>query len=136
MSNPAFALQEAMRARLLAQAPLVLLLQGSHVFDEVPRGARTPHVSFGTIETRDWSVADAKAHEHFVTLQVSTNSRGRKLAQDILAEIEAALDNAALTLAGHALVNLRLVFWAVAKEKSGETYGATARFRAATEPLN
>ncbi len=136
MSNPAFALQEAMRGKLLAHAPLVLLLQGSHVFDEVPRGARTPHVTFGAIETRDWSVADAKAHEHFVTLQVATNSRSRKLTQDLLAEIEAALDGAALTLAGHALVNLRLVFWAVARDRNGETFGATLRFRAATEPLN
>ena len=125
-----------MRQALLAHAPLVLLLQGNHVFDEVPRGAHTPHVTFAAMETRDWSVADAKAHEHFVTLQVSTNSRGRKLAQDILAEIEAALDNAALTLADHALVNLRLIFWAVARDRNGETFGATSRFRAATEPLN
>ncbi|MGQ0485724.1 MAG: DUF3168 domain-containing protein [Hyphomicrobiales bacterium] len=134
MSNPAFALQEAMRSRLLAHAPLTLLLQGQHVFDEVPRGANPPFVAFAAIETRDWSVADRKAHEHFVTLQVVTNSRSRKLAQDLLAEIEAALDNAVLTLAGHVLVNLRLMFWAVAKEKTGENYGATLRFRAATEP--
>ena len=125
-----------MRSQLLAHAPLVLLLQGEHVFEEVPRGAQTPHVTFGALETRDWSVADQKAHEHFVTLQVATNSRSRKLAQDILAEIEAALDNAALTLAGHAMVNLRLVFWAVARARDGETFGATLRFRAATEPLS
>jgi hypothetical protein len=135
VSNPAFALQETMREALLAHAPLVLLLQGSHVFEEVPRGAQAPFVAFGPAETRDWSVADAKAHEHFVTLQVATNSHSRKLAQDILAEIEAALDNAALTLSGHALVNLRLVFWAVARDRNGETFGATLRFRAATEPL-
>jgi hypothetical protein len=135
VSNPAFALQTAMRGALLAHAPLVLLLQGQHVFEEVPRGASASHVSFGDIETRDWSVADQKAHEHFVTLRIQTNSRGRKLAQDIVDEIEAALDGAALTLTGHRLVNLRLTFWSVARDKAGEHFGATLRFRAATEPL-
>jgi Protein of unknown function (DUF3168) len=135
VSNPAFALQQAMRDALLAHAPLVLLLQGHHVYEEMPRGASPAYVSFGDIETRDWSVADQRAHEHFVTLSVRTNSRSRKLAQDILAEIEAVLDNQSLSLAGQRLVNLRLTFWSVTREKNGENFGATLRFRAATEPL-
>ena len=135
MSNPALALQAAMRAALLADAPLLLLLGGHHVYEELPRGASTSFVSFGDIETRDWSVADAKAHEHFVMLSIRTNSRSRQLAQNILSEIEAVLDNAALTLDGHRLVNLRVIFWSVARDKGGETYGANVRFRAATEPL-
>ena len=135
MSNPGFAVQQAMRAALLAHAPLALLLQGQHVYEEMPRGVSTSFVAFGDIETRDWSVADQKAHEHFVTLSIRTNSRSRKLAQDILSEAEAVLDNAALTLTGHRLVNLRLTFWSVARDKSGEIFNATARFRAATEPL-
>ncbi len=133
MSNPGFALQEAMRAALLAHGPLVALLQGQHVYEEMPRGAKESYVAFGAIETRDWSVKDQKAHEHFVTLDVRTNQRSRKLAQDIVGEIEAALDNAALSLAGHTLVNLRLVFWTVARDKAGENFNATLRFRAATE---
>lgn len=135
MSNPGFALQTAMRQALLAHAPLALLLQGAHVFEELPRGASASHVSFGDVETRDWSVADQKAHEHFVTLRVQTNSRSRKLAQEIVDEVEAVLDGAGLTLAGHRLVNLRLTFWSVTREKNGENFGATLRFRAATEPL-
>lgn len=135
MSNPGQALLEAMRNRLLEYAPLVLLLGGQHVFEEMPRGANTSFVSFGDIETRDWSVADAKAHEHFVMLSIRTNSRSRTLAQEILGEVEAALDNAALSLTGHKLVNLRVIFWSVARDKSGEHFGATVRFRAATEPL-
>lgn len=123
-----------MRAALLASAPLTALLRGANVFDELPRGFNAPYVFFGDIETRDWSVADKQAHEHFVTLLVRSNSRSRKLAQDIVAEIEAALEGASLTLAGHALVNLRMVFWTVTRDKNAETFGATLRFRAATEP--
>ena len=123
-----------MRAALLAHAPLIALLKGHNVFDELPRGLNAPYVALGDIETKDWSVADKLAHEHFVMLLVRSNSRGRKLAQDIVAEIEACLDNASLSLAGHTLVNLRLVFWNVARDKNAETFGATLRFRAATEP--
>jgi hypothetical protein len=133
VSNPAQALTEAMRGALLAHAPLTQLLGGARVHEERPRGAHAPAVMFEAIETRDWSTADQKAHEHFVSLIVRTNSRGRGLAQQILSEIEAVLDGAGLILAGHRLVNLRLVFWSVTRQ--GETFGASLRFRAATEPL-
>lgn len=132
MSNPAQALMQAMRGALLAHAPLTLLLGGAHVHEERPRGANAPMVLFDTIETRDWSTADQKAHEHVVGLTVRTPSRSRALAQQILDEIEAVLDGAALTIAGHRLVNLRLVFWSVTRQ--GESFGASLRFRAATEP--
>jgi len=135
MSAASLALEEAMRARLLAHAPLRLLLGGAHVHAELPRGSHAPCVVFEAIETRDWSTADAKAHEHMVNLAIRTNSRGRALAQAILDEIEVALDGVSLNLSGHRLVNLRLVFWSVMRERGGETFGALARFRAATEPL-
>ncbi len=133
MSSAGLALQTAMRARLLAHAPLLALLGGGHVFDEIPRGAQEPFVLFSNIETRDWSVQDQKAHEHFMSLEVKTKSRSRKLAEDIAGEIEVALDSVALTLTGHVLVNLRLVFWTVSKAQ--ENFGASLRFRATTEPL-
>ena len=133
MSSAALALQIAMREALLAHAPLLALLGGGHVFDEVPRGGQQPYVAFAGIETRDWSVQDQKAHEHFVTLDVKTKSRSRKLAQEIVGEIEAALDGVALPLAGHVLVNLRTTFWTVAR--SNETFNAVVKFRAATEEI-
>jgi hypothetical protein len=132
--NAAHALQQAMRNALLADAPLKTLLGGAHVFDEVPRGEPPLHVHFAAIETRDWSVMDRKAHEHFVTLDVITNARSRGLAQAICDRIETVLDSATLTLTDHHLVNLRAVFWSVARQKS-QDFGATLRFRAATEPL-
>jgi Protein of unknown function (DUF3168) len=133
--NAALALQQAMHSALLADPALITLLGGQHIFDEVPRGEPALYVSFASIETRDWSVMDEKAHEHFVTLDVVSNERGRAQAQSICTRIEAVLDNAGLTLAGHRLVNLRIAFWSVARSKSDKNFGATLRFRAATEPL-
>jgi 5-carboxymethyl-2-hydroxymuconate isomerase len=133
--NAALSLQQAMRAALLADAQLTALLGGSHVFDEAPRGAKAPFVSFEQIETRDWSTVNAKAHEHFVQLAVTTAERSRAQAQSVCDRIEAVLDNAALTLAGHRLISLRAVFWSVARNRNDQSFGATLRFRAATEPL-
>jgi hypothetical protein len=124
-----------MRNALLADVALTTLLGGAHVFDEMPRGEQPLHVAFGTTETRDWSVHDQKAHELFVTLEVSTNERSRGQAYAICERIETVLDGAALALTGHRLINLRAVFWSVARTKNDKTIGATMRFRAATEPL-
>lgn len=123
-----------MRAALLGSAPLKLLLGGAHVYEELPRGAVPSFILFEASETRDWSTADHKAHEHFVTLSIHTNNRSRKLAQGLLDEIEAVLDGAALSVPGYRLVNLRLIFWSVTRERNGQNFGASLRFRAATEP--
>jgi Protein of unknown function (DUF3168) len=133
--NAALALQQAMRTALLADTALIALLGGSYIYDELPRGVQPLHVSFTNIETRDWSVMDQKAHEHFVTLEVVSNERSRAQAQNICNRIEAVLDNAALLLTAHRLVNLRVVFWSVARARTDQKFGATLRFRAATEPL-
>ena len=133
--NAALALQQAMRNALLANTTLTTLLGGAHVFDEVPRGEPPLHVVFGAIETRDWSTSTQKAHEHFVSIDVVTNERARGRAQAICNAIETALDNTVLVLADHRLINLRSTFWNVSRAKATNTFNATLRFRAATEPL-
>ena len=133
--NAALALQQAMRTALLANSALTTLLGGAHIYDEVPRGEPPLYVVFNAIETRDWSTTNQKAHEHFVTLEIMTNERGRAMAQAICNVLEATLDNAPLVLTDHKLVNLRTTFWNVARNKSNANYTATVRFRAATEPL-
>ena len=133
MSSAGLALQEAMRGALVADATLTALLGGAYVFDEVPRGAPPAYVEFTALDTRDWSTATEPGFEHFVSIVVRSASRGRKQAQEISSAMEAVLDGAAFPLAGHRLVNLKLVFWSVMK--NGQNYGASLRFRAATEPL-
>lgn len=133
--NAGLSLQQAMRSAMLAHAPLTALLGGDRIFDEIPRGEPPPFVVFAEIETRDWSVVDQKAHEHFFTLDVTTNERTRKLAQNIAQEIETALDLTHLALTGHRLINLAVVSWSASRRKPTDTFGASLRFRAATEPL-
>ncbi|MEI7598969.1 MAG: DUF3168 domain-containing protein [Aestuariivirga sp.] len=133
MSSAGLALQEAMRTALIADPTLKKLLGGAYVFDEVPRGAPPTYVEFTSLDTRDWSTMSEVGFEHVVSIVVRSNSRSRKPAQEISAAVEAVLDGAALAVPGHRLVSVRLVFWSVMK--TGQTYGASLRFRAATEPL-
>lgn len=134
MIQPGLAVQQAMMTALASRPTLTSLLGGAHVYDELPRGATVPNVTFTTIETRDWSVADQKAHESFVSLEINSKSRGRAQAQNIIQEIETALDGAMLTLSGHTLVNLRCVFISAARPRTKDFFTAIMRFRAATEP--
>ena len=134
MMQPGLDVQQAMKSTLASRPALNTLLGGAYVYDELPRGATAPYVLFTTIETRDWSVADQKAHENFVTLEVSSKSRSRVQAQNIVQEIELALDGATLTLVDNNLINLRCVLISAARQKSADYFSATMRFRAATEP--
>ncbi len=134
MIQPGLAVQQAMLATLAARPSLISLLGGAHIYDELPRGATVPNVAFTQIETRDWSVADAKAHETFVALEINSKSRSRAQVQAIIQDIETALDGAALVLSGHNLVNLRCVFISATRQKAADYFTATMRFRAATEP--
>lgn len=133
MSSAGRELLEAMRAALLASDAVKAALGGAYVFDEVPRGAPPAYVEFTGLDMRDWSTFGDGGLEHFVSLAVRTASRSRKQAQEISAAVEQVLDGAALTLVRHRLVNLHMVFWSVVK--SGQNFGASLRFRAATEPL-
>ena len=126
--NPALSLQKAMRDALLARPGWAI-----PVHDHVPQGAAAPYVYFAAAETRDWSTQTEKAHEHFITLRVKSKAGGKREAQGIIADIEAALDNASLVLSGHRLVNLRMTLWSA--ERDGDRYNGAVRFRAVTEQL-
>ncbi len=134
MIQPGLALQQAMKAILSTRPALASLLGGAHIYDELPRGATAPYVLFTVIETRDWSVFDQKAHESFVSLEIMSKSRSRVQAQNIVHEIELALDGVKPVLVDHNLINLRCVFISAARAKTSEYFSATMRFRGATEP--
>jgi Protein of unknown function (DUF3168) len=135
MMQPGLSVQQAMLTALRPRTTLTALLGGAHIYDEVPRGANPPFVVFSNLETRDWSVMDQKAHECFITLDITTNQRSRLQVQTITQEIETALDGASLNLTDHRLVNLRCVFNTAFRNKNADVFNGTMRFRAATEPL-
>lgn len=136
MTTSAFALQNAIHARLAADAAVVGLLGGPRVYDDVPRGAPLPYITFGLSTERDWSAGDEPGDEHILTLHVWSGAAGRKEAQEIIGAMRAALHDEALSLPGHRLVNLRQEFSDTRREPDGDGYRGLVRLRAVTEPLS
>lgn len=134
--SPAFALRKAIRARLLGQAPLLAALGGPKLYDEAPAGAEAPYALFADSQMRDWSASLARGAEHYVTLAVISTHRGFSDALKIAQHIVESLDEAALALEGHALIDLRFVSMSVRRTQNGRFAAISILFRATTEYLN
>lgn len=136
MASPAWELQKAVYGALVADSALAALLGGARVYDEVPRGAAFPYVTFGPSAIRDWSTGTETASEHAVTLRAWSKHGGEREVHRILDAIRAALHDAPLSLDGYRLVNLRHETSEMAREADGETHRGTARFRAVIEQIS
>ncbi|WP_072392089.1 DUF3168 domain-containing protein [Hyphomicrobium sp. CS1GBMeth3] len=134
MSSPAWELQKAVYGALVAEEDLVALLGGERIYDEVPRSAAFPYVSFGPSTVRDWSTSTETASEHLFTLRAWSKAGGERETHVLLEAIRAALHEEALSLTGYRLVSIRHETSDVTRAADGETYQGIARFRAVIEP--
>ena len=57
MTSAAWELQKAIHGKLASDAGVLAVLGGARIYDEVPRGAAFPYVTFGGVTSRDWSTA-------------------------------------------------------------------------------
>jgi hypothetical protein len=136
MSSAGWELQKAVHAALADDSALVALLGGARVYDDVPRGAEFPYITFGPATLRDWSTGTETASEHLISLHVWCRSAGERQVHVILEAVRAALHDAALALSGHRLVNLRHESSDANRQSDGETYHGVIRLRAVTEPAS
>lgn len=136
MTSSAFALQKALHAALTADAAVLALLGGPRIYDDVPHGAPVPYVSFGLTTERDWSTGSEEGSEHVVTLHVWSDAAGRKQTQQIVSALRDVIHDAALSVPGHRLINLRHELSETRRETNGDGYRGLVRLRAVTEPTN
>lgn len=129
--NADLALQKAIHARLTADAALTALA-GGRIHDNVPGDAEMPYLTLGENETRDWPGGT----EHRLSIHVFSRGQGRAEAKAAMGAVRDALDDAALALEGHALVNLRFLDGTTRRERDGLTWRGTIRFRAVTEAVD
>lgn len=134
MSSAAWELQKAVYGALVANADLAAVLGGARIYDEVPRGATFPYITVGATTTRDWSTGTEEGAEHTLTLTAWSKSPGAREVHLALDAVRAALSEAALSISGQRLVNMRHETSDVVRERDGETWQGIARFRAVTEP--
>jgi hypothetical protein len=128
------ALRAAVHDALAADAALVTLLGGAKVYDEPPRAAAFPYVTFGEARIADYSAGGEAGEEHQLTLHAWSRQGGHKEAHRIAGALLQALDDVPLALTDHTLVNLRFAVADIRREADGRTYHALVRFRAVTEP--
>ena len=135
MASSGWELQKAIFAALTADTSLTTLLGGARIYDDVPRGADLPYVTFGQSTVRDWSTGTDPGFEHLFTLHVWTRVNGERQAHQIMTALLAALHDRALALTGFRLVNLRHELSDSFRDPDGETIHGIVRYRAVTEPV-
>ena len=133
MSGISFALQQAIFAALSASSDLQALI-GNRLFDFVPPDSIFPYVVLGDGNESDWSTATEDGTEHAVQIDVWSREPGHKEAKQIADVIRATLNNAALTVTGATLIDIRHLTTDFSRESDGQTFQARLRFRAVTEP--
>ncbi len=133
MASAGHELQKSIFAALTASPAVTGLLGGARVFDDVPPGAEYPYLTIGESAARDWSTGTDAGDEHILTLHVWSRAAGRKEAHEIMGAVRGVLHDAALSVSGHRLINMRHEFSDARREPDGETYHGVVRYRAVTE---
>jgi len=109
-------------------------LVAARIYDTVPGDTGFPYLTLGEAQVEDWSAGEAEGCEHWLSMNVFSRSGGRAEAKAIMGAVHAALHDAALTLDGFTLVNMRFQSAGTRRESDGTTWRGTIRFRAVTEP--
>ncbi|MBN4046380.1 DUF3168 domain-containing protein [bacterium AH-315-P15] len=137
MSRGGWALRQALYTAITGDAGLQALIGNPpRLYDDVPADGAFPFVTFGDGVSQDWSTKDSLGAIHTITLHAWSRYEGHKEAQQILEALEAALQDATLTITGHTLVNIRFVSSQIIHDPDGATTHGVIRFRAVTEPTS
>lgn len=136
MSTAIPALRAAIQARLSVDPDLSALIGAGRIHDEAPRAMQGVYVVHGEVEARDWSTGTESGCEQEFALTVwAGESASARLALEAAGRIAVALDQAALTLLGHRLINLRWRSSRLSRDARTGLAFVTLRFRAVTETL-
>jgi hypothetical protein len=133
MTNASWALQSAVFAALTADATLQSLID-TRLYDAVPLNPTFPYVVLGDGKETNADTATEEGSEHQFNVTVWSQGGGHQESKSIANAVRFRLNNATLSLDGHALVDLRFQDCEYARESDGQTYSATLSFRAVTEP--
>ncbi len=133
--SASWALQQAIYAELVVNSGVMAVLgDPPRVYDAVPRDAAFPYAAIGDGSESDWSTATESGSEHTLAIHVWSRAGGHKECKEIAEAIRAAIDGAALSVTGQALIDILYLDTDYARAADGETFRASLRFRAVTEP--
>ncbi|MAY60922.1 MAG: hypothetical protein CML29_01810 [Rhizobiales bacterium] len=128
------ALQRAVFERLTSETGVSALAGADRIFDGRPERIEPPYVTFGDWRIEDWSTGTEDGAEHRFEIEVWSEVRGRKQAAELADAVRKALHDAALTLPGFHLVNLRHLRTRTGRDTKSRHIRARLEFRAVLEP--
>ncbi|TCR93168.1 DUF3168 domain-containing protein [Rhizobium sp. BK376] len=126
-------LLQAICTTLAANADLMALIGPDGISDRLVSGRHLPVLVIAEVTTNDYSTATEPGEEHLLILQSWSDMQGQRQAQMIAGLIVALLQDAALPLATHRLINLQHVSTKTRREPKTRLFCAEMRFRAVTE---
>jgi hypothetical protein len=135
MSDPAFALQQAIAAVLKANAEVAELI-GPRVYDRVPPKPQYPYGTIGDDRTVPDRADAYDGSEVAITLHAWSQAPGSQEARRIRDAMREALHLAELDVAGFHLVDLAVVESLAFRDPDGLTTHAVLRLRAQLEPAD
>ncbi|GLS46609.1 DUF3168 domain-containing protein [Methylobacterium brachythecii] len=136
MTSPLLPLRAAILAALEGDTVIAQAMGGAlRLHDEPPFGAVPVYAVFGDGEARDDSVDGARRHRVSLAVTVFGKRGSTRSALDAAERIAALLDDVALTLAGHALVSLRVDAVTTHRDEATSEIHATVTVKAVTEVL-
>lgn len=133
MTSPILALQSAIVAALNADATLVSLLGGAKTFEHAPPTTNYPWIAFEQLSARDFSASVYPGHEHRCSLICVSRQPGTKEALAIAERVVEILQDAALSLDGHRLINLQTTNVEIIRAGKEPTRKARVSLRVVTE---
>jgi hypothetical protein len=100
------------------------------VYDDVPEDTAYPYVILGEETTANNGSKTLDGVEHTLTIHAWSQYRGRREIKEIMESVYSLLHEAAITVSGASLVNIRQEFSTTLAENDGITRHGVMRFRA------
>lgn len=141
MSDPAFEMQKAIRAALIADASLATIMGGAvRFYDVPPPDALMPYLTIDTSAAAEWDVTPTESddgHGHEITILIHSWSayEGMKETGQMIRRVEEIVRDLAPELTAHRLVNIRFQFSDRLRDPDGQALHGVIQFRAVTEEL-
>lgn len=134
--DAAWSLQTALYTALTSDTNLQSLIGlPARVYDAVPSDTVFPFIQIGAGQVFPYGGIEG-GFQHIIRITAFSRWGGRQECKAIAEAVRSLLQNAALTLEGHTLVQSRLVFEDHLRHREPETFQGAMRYRMVTIPIN
>ncbi|TDK37239.1 DUF3168 domain-containing protein [Rhizobium deserti] len=133
MTAAAKALLKALHQRLSGDPALSAIIGPDGVRDRLLPRPQLPAITFGDLDTRDYSTDGDGRAEHLLTLEIWSDGEGRRQGQETAGLVHDLLHDVSFDLGSVVLVSLLVTGMRSRREPKTKFYLVEMRLRAVTE---